>query len=645
MKFSLLSTLALATTSVLAHPVEQHSEHNLVARQSNVNQVVLEGGKGGNVQPRLEVRQLRNQQPDQWTIFLVAMDRWMTTPKEQSGDRSFFNIASIHGVPRQNYANVGQCSSCQGTDGYCTHDSILFPGWHRAYMALFEQEFLKVARSVANEYPAATRQRYVNAANNLRFPFFDWAARPPNNGQTLPDIITASSVTLQAPTGQRNIRNPLYGYVFLNGEQRGLVYSTLNSWPKTLRYPTSNAQNAANNSPAARDAFNGARQSLQDQLYQLFTQCTEFLGFSNDDSGSSDARCANSLEQIHNTVHTNAGGLGGNGVSGGHMTYLSTASFDPIFYLHHTNVDRIFAMWQAINPQANYDATQQAPHATWTISQGSTQGGSSGLRPFRKPEAGSSSFWTTKQVRDYRQFGYTYPEFSNSDGSRDAIIEYVNRLYGPNPSATAGSSKREAEPQILQALGDILSSDPLKASNGSLYQYQANIQTPRYALGGSYTVYLFNGKPASEDPSTWASAENLYGPMGVLSQDSMDGRAMNMSILTTASIPLTNKLTSLFDGGLLGSLSELIIAPYLQKNLEWRIAKDGQSVDPTSIPGFVVSVVTSSAQPPADANSFPVYSEFIELLGVTKGQAGGANSTTFTDISRFVYRKGISLGE
>ncbi|KAF2210376.1 hypothetical protein CERZMDRAFT_69382 [Cercospora zeae-maydis SCOH1-5] len=627
MKFSLLSTLALATTSVLAHPVSEHS--TIEARQDNL--VRLVGGVASqNVRPRLEVRQLRNQQPDQWTIFLVALNRWMTTPKEQSGDRSFFNIASIHGVPRQNYANVGQCSSCQGADGYCTHDSILFPGWHRAYMALFEQEFLKVAKAVANEYPAATRQRYTDAANDLRFPFFDWAARAPNNGPTLPDIVTASSVTVQGPGGQQTFRNPLYGYVFLNGEQRGLVYSTLNSWPKTFRYPTSNANNAANNSPAARAAFDGSRQSLQDQLYQLFTQCTEFLGFSNDDSGSSDARCANSLEQIHNTVHNNAGGPGGNGVSGGHMTYLSTASFDPIFFLHHANVDRIFAMWQAINPQANYDATQRAPHNTWTISQGQSQGGSSGLRPFRK--ASGDSFWTTKQVRDFRQFGYTYPEFSNSDGSRDSIIGYVNRLYGPNPSATAGSSKREAEPQLLQALGDVLSSNPLKASNGSLYQYQANIQTPRYALGGSYMVYLFDGKPASEDPATWASAENLYGPMGVLSQDSMDGRAMNMSILTTASIPLTTKLTSLFDGGILGSLSELIIAPYLQKNLEWRIAKDGQSVDPTSVPGFVVSVVTSSAQPAPDANSFPVYSEFIELLGVTKGQAGGANSTTFTDI-------------
>ncbi len=42
------------------------------------------------------------------------------------------------------------------------------------------------------------------------------------------------------------------------------------------------------------------------------------------------------LSQVHNTV-------GGNG---GHMTYPEVAAFDPIFFLHHANVDRLLALWQ-----------------------------------------------------------------------------------------------------------------------------------------------------------------------------------------------------------------------------------------------------------------------------------------------------------
>ena len=155
------------------------------------------------------------------------------------------------------------------------------------------------------------------------------------------------------------------------------------------------------------------------------------------------------------------------------MTYLPTAAFDPIFWLHHCNVDRIFAMWQALNPNS-YGASQVAPHSTWTIAQGSTQNSQSPLTPFKKADG---SFWNTNDVRSTTSaFKYTYPEFSNSDGSATAIRGYVNRLYGPSASATAGSSKRDAEPQsssVTSALAsassaaaqvaDILPGNPLAA--------------------------------------------------------------------------------------------------------------------------------------------------------------------------------------
>lgn len=34
------------------------------------------------------------------------------------------------------------------------------------------------------------------------------------------------------------------------------------------------------------------------------------------------------------------------------MAYPEVASFDPIFWLHHAQVDRVFAMWQALNPDS-----------------------------------------------------------------------------------------------------------------------------------------------------------------------------------------------------------------------------------------------------------------------------------------------------
>jgi tyrosinase len=52
----------------------------------------------------------------------------------------------------------------------------------------------------------------------------------------------------------------------------------------------------------------------------------------------------NRLEGLHNNVHTYVGGT---------FVNLATAPADPLFWLHHANVDRIWSLWQAANPNQN----------------------------------------------------------------------------------------------------------------------------------------------------------------------------------------------------------------------------------------------------------------------------------------------------
>lgn len=42
------------------------------------------------------------------------------------------------------------------------------------------------------------------------------------------------------------------------------------------------------------------------------------------------------------------------------MQYPEVAGFDPIFWLHHANVDRIFALWQALYPDSYITPTVNA---------------------------------------------------------------------------------------------------------------------------------------------------------------------------------------------------------------------------------------------------------------------------------------------
>ncbi|KAK3105487.1 hypothetical protein LTR53_018337, partial [Teratosphaeriaceae sp. CCFEE 6253] len=265
-------------------------------------------------------------------------------------------------------------------------------------------------------------------------------------------------------------------------------------------------------------------------------------------------------------------------------------------------------MWQSQYPNS-YGAAQAAPHDTWTIAAGATQNADSPLTPFYKD---SSNFWTTNQVRAWNTtFHYTYPEFAKSDGSKGAIASYINKLYGPSATATAGSSKRTAAPQPVAApetlptpaaapapapVLEVRQGSPLKADNGSLYQYVANIQTPRYALNGSYSIYLFKGEPTTETPTQWIVDPALIGPMGVLAQANMTGK----DLIAGGSVPLTRSLTAAVKAGALPSLAEDDAVPFLKDQLKWRVAgPNGTAVDPGSIDGFQIAVFASTAAPPA----------------------------------------------
>lgn len=632
-------------------------DRSLEERQSGGSLAIT--GVPGATHPRLEVRQMLFDKPNQWTLLIMGLQRFQQM--SQSDRAGYYQIAGIHGVPRVNWDGVGRCSNCQSADGYCTHDSILFPAWHRAYLALFEQQFMTVVNQVAREFPAWRVPWMTGAASTMRWPYWDWAARPRPGYNTLPTVVSQKFVTIDGPNGKLTIINPLFRHDFRDPSQ--LVYSPFVNWKVTLRYPDSNANSASSQQQASIAAFDSIRASLQDQVYQLMTTCDDYPHFSNDRADSSSTRCSNSLEGIHNTIHVNGGGPGSQGVSAGHMTYLATAAFDPMFWLHHANVDRLFALWQAIHPNA-YSGSQVAGASTWTIAQGSRQDMNSPLQPFHRDTNGN--FWTSNGVRDTRTFRYTYPEFSNSDGSASAIRGYVNRLYGPSATLTAGAVKRTAIPEPVDVLNktedaasdlveqaknvtseflngtynattgltnattsiaeeaekDIVESDlisPIMAGNGSLFQYVANLKTPRYALNGSYNVFIFLGEPETEDPTAWATDPNVAGSYGVLAQPNMQ----HMNVVVAGSVPLTRSLTQRVEDGLLGTLSQALATPFLEKTLKWRIAGPMGGIDAAQVPDFKMSVVCSTASVPESENELPEYSDFLELPEITDGKPGG----------------------
>ena len=75
------------------------------------------------------------------------------------------------------------------------------------------------------------------------------------------------------------------------------------------------------------------RLTLRDRTYNLLTQAGSFEAFSNDGftGPQTSPTFFDSLESIHGQLHVLTG-------KNGHMGVVDYAAFDPVFWLHHTNV-------------------------------------------------------------------------------------------------------------------------------------------------------------------------------------------------------------------------------------------------------------------------------------------------------------------
>ncbi len=111
-----------------------------------------------------------------------------------------------------------------------------------------------------------------------------------------------------------------------------------------------------------------------------------------------------------------------------------TAGFDPIFFLHHANVDRLVALWQAFNPQTW--VSPGVSMGTFMYNAGQPIDSSSPLYPFLgpAPRFEEQRFLTASDVMDTQALGYTYDDFLIAPTS-EQLYERMITLYGPEDQA------------------------------------------------------------------------------------------------------------------------------------------------------------------------------------------------------------------
>lgn len=433
------------------------------------------------------------------------------------------------------------------------------------------------------------------------------------------------TVTVTKPNGRVNIPNPLYSYSFGNSLPSEMGWGPANGYPATLRRPQGTTSN--NNEVNAIFAQNlvGWRQ----RVFALFSSRKDWGLASNSQFGvDTSRRSRDSYESIHDDIHGTTGG------NNGHMSYLDVAAFDPFFWLHHANVDRLLTMHQWIGRGFTNANTIQRDQGQWSA--GERKDKNSPLVPFTRDTNGA--FYSSSNVEGTRALGYYYPE--TRDRTRAQVVNAINRLYG------------QGERPLTKRSGESSEIYPGRPFQEGDYDTVLNVMGDKWALPGSYQVHCFLGnKPVKDNSTTIGNgttptgsknttspiptgsvnatlpavpSTNLtngtsggYGPGYVGSHTFLGGSVASINSTgpnAEGCIPLTAALQGKQAAGELNSLHPDDVEPYLKENLHYKIiGPGGEEYQPEQIPNFHVQVASCPVTPSPSPDELPGFGDYVEL--------------------------------
>ncbi|KAH6644006.1 common central domain of tyrosinase-domain-containing protein [Boeremia exigua] len=646
--FQLLLIVGLFCSTTHSEIVRTHRRRHAVTNLRHVHSHIRRQGSNtgiypvlgvlglglNNTAPRLEIRELQRNQ-DLFNLYLLGLQHWQET--NQDDKFSYFQVAGIHGRPFIPWDDVpGRPQPSQGyKEGYCHHSSNLFPTWHRPFLALVEERIYFHAREVVAGFPeGGLKSRMVAALPALRLPFWDAAAVPPIGTGSYPWSVQRSTIEVELPDGtgsiKKTIPNPLYSYSFHPLPAKDLFGKLpWTHWQTTVRYPTDRYANAHSQDSKIASELDLNLVNLRQRTYQMFAMQRDYHNISN--NMVTNGGVLDSLESVHDTIHNTVGSSGP-----GHMTNAAYSAFDPVFWLLHTNIDRMTAIWQALNPDS-WVTNHSNPMATFTSDAGAYADEDTPLHPFHRNHAGD--FWTSASVRDHTIFGYTYPELLGLS-DHDTLVRRINQLYGEG--ATSQFSWKLGDPiprpasgvgYTLNERGSISMSSPQTGKYH--YQYFANIKVQKSGSEGGYKIFVFVGPTSAAttgstyDATVWMRDPSFVGFTGFQTTNSHgDGYTGDPNAVGDANgvVAMTIALENLLRTGELTSFDEEAVGEYLHENMSWRITTaDHRIIAPEDTPGFQIDVSYAKIKPPTP-DSFPEMQGggYKQLLRATSGKSGGA---------------------
>lgn len=360
----------------------------------------------------------------------------------------------------------------------CQHQSWYFPPWHRGYLLALEAQI----RAEISNLP--------NPPDTWALPYWNYL------GGGIENQIPPAFMLQTLPDGSPN---PLY---------------------VTARYGPNNNGNVYVPIPPVNEDCMG------NDIYTGSDDVTPPPGFGGPDTGFNHGggTSGNLESNPHNLVHVFVGGNSPDGQTWGLMSDPGIAALDPIFYLHHSNIDRLWAIWNQTLGNSN------PTDASWL--NGPSQ-------QFVMPMNGSAWVFTPQQMNSLSQLNYTYEQMTlpAPAPAADRLAQRLTRLRAPAAAAkvkggakVTTSRNREllgASPQPLSVKGSEANTsvklDPgvRRKVSASLARAAETAQPDRVYLHlenvrgakDAHVLHVYVNLPEGAKPSD--HPENLAGSVGL----------------------------------------------------------------------------------------------------------------------------------
>ncbi|EXF80489.1 hypothetical protein CFIO01_12464 [Colletotrichum fioriniae PJ7] len=567
---------------------------------------------GGPIPQREEITAWRNNPKNaiKVSLFIQALNIFQTMDPDDK--LSYYQVAGIHGLPAQSWdtdpaPNKKKKLPINSTPQfYCPHGSLIFPTWHRAYLALFEQ----LLNGIMQEQILPTiadnvvREVWALEAQNWRMPYWDWAA-PQEYIQScgVPEIVSQPDINIISTGGAlQTVPNPLvqvpnfrhhrYGITnkktptpqeALGVENNGLVANALEipQWVKMEQ-------------ETGKKLDPDMKGSLQDQVHRLLTQgyFANYATFATTEYGDNDL----------NPLLLPAGRLSSSSTT----AFMSGPVESTLAQLHHYNVDRQLAIFQKLNPEHWLDGGSPTKDET----------ADGPLHPFHSDT--NATLITSNLVKDITSYGYTY---DNLNVPVDDLKKAINEKYG--------------------SLRKHLNKNP--DLDGRTNDYLINVQYDRFALNGkSYAVHFFLKGEIPSEPSKYRASPSHIGSIHTFSTDYWTAGNRNgvdcqncqsqqeKGVKAKAQIPITLELLfrAVSRDDLWSDLRNLEsdhVQQYLEQHLKWVIvAVPGEVIPTENLPGLKVVVHAGKGHHPEDTTQPSKFHSYRPMWSVTHGKTGGA---------------------